>query len=267
LHLQLQPRTLRRSDVLGVGPVPHGALHQVHVGGERGATRAVDLRHRLRQARGAVGRRDAAEEALRDAPHGARGAHLVPAARRGRGGGVHALLQLRQDGVAGPEEPGVPARAGAAPVVRHGGVVGAADEVAPGGAVPHVAPVRLQRRRGRAGAHRRAEPQHRVAHARLALARAQVAAALVQAVGGRRSAVDRGGLGLRAGAGGEAAVGGAGGRGGGHGCQEGVEVALEGRVGRVPRRRAPCVDERARRGVDVEEEYGREAADDDEVHS
>jgi hypothetical protein len=39
----VQPRTLRRPELVGaVGPVPHGALHQVHVGGERGAARAAE---------------------------------------------------------------------------------------------------------------------------------------------------------------------------------------------------------------------------------
>lgn len=101
--MAVQPRTLRRPELVGaVGPVPHGALHQVHVGGERGAARAAELRRRLRQARGAVARRDAAE-ALRGAPHGARGAHLVPARARARGrGGVHALQRFDRPGCDDP---------------------------------------------------------------------------------------------------------------------------------------------------------------------
>ncbi|WOL07570.1 hypothetical protein Cni_G16314 [Canna indica] len=198
-------------------PVPGVALRQVDVSRQRRAARVLQLPHRLRQARRAVGGVQVAE-ALHVPLHRAGAAH--PEAYR--------VLQISQHVVPPPEELAVVARARAALAVHHRGVRLPQEVLV---AVPHEASVELQRRRERVGAHE-IELPHCALHAGRAIGGAEVVPALVEPVGGRTVAVA-----------GAVTVVGSLCSAGDDGGEERVEIVLERGVSVILRWRAAGVDE------------------------
>ncbi|RWW72554.1 hypothetical protein BHE74_00019645 [Ensete ventricosum] len=187
-------------------PVSGVALSHVDVGRERRPARILQLPHRLRQARRAVGGAQVAQ-ALRVTLHSAGAARPV----------AHPVLEVAQHVIPPPEELGVVAPARAALAVCHGGVRLPQEVLV---AVPHETAVQLQRGREGVGADQ-VELADRALHAVGAVVGAQVVTALVEAVGGRAAGVVAGLV---------AVVGGL--RGAGHdGGEERGEVVLEGAVG------------------------------------
>lgn len=227
---------------MGGSPVPGVALRQVHVGGEGVAAGHPELRHRLRQARGAVGG-DEIAEALRVALHRPGGAHQV--ARGAEEVGQHGLAVLEEGrGVTAAD-------AGLAAEAEHQLGVWLAEEVLV--AVADEARGELEGGGEGAGADE-GELRDGVADACRAVAGGQVGAALEEAEGGEargKGGVVAEGVTVVEGQWGPRDEGG----------EEGGEMGLERRDGVVLPRRAAGVDEGGSSRLPEEEETGEE--DDD----